>query len=57
MQFFSLDVNKMFQMDDRLAMVVSGAPGDTTTFGELIQRNVQLYKIRHGKEKGKNKRP
>ncbi|XP_065843221.1 proteasome subunit beta type-2-like [Oscarella lobularis] len=42
------DVNKMFQMDDRLAMVVSGAPGDTTTFGELIQRNVQLYKIRHG---------
>ena len=57
MQFFSLDVNKMFQMDDRLAMVVSGAPGDTTTFGELIQRKVQLYKIQHGKEKGKNERP
>ncbi|XP_062506515.1 proteasome subunit beta type-2-like [Corticium candelabrum] len=42
------DQDKLFKLDDRLAVVVAGESGDTTPFGEFIEKNVQLYKIRHG---------
>jgi len=42
------DQDKMFQLTDKLGMVVSGESGDRVYFGELIQKNIQLYKMRHG---------
>ena len=49
--FLSSDQDKLFKLDDRLAVVVAGESGDTTPFGEFIEKNVQLYKIRHGTER------
>jgi hypothetical protein len=33
---------------DRLVMATSGESGDTTQFGEYIEKNIQLYKMRNG---------
>ena len=38
----------MVKLDDRVGMVVCGEAGDSASFGELVQKNIQLYKIRHG---------
>jgi 20S proteasome subunit beta 4 len=38
----------MVKLDDKVGMVVCGDPGDAASFGELVQKNIQLYKIRHG---------
>lgn len=44
------DQDKMFKLTDKLGMVICGESGDTVYFGELIQKNIQLYKMRHGYE-------
>ena len=44
------DQDKMFKLTEKLGMVICGESGDTVYFGELIQKNIQLYKIRHGYE-------
>ena len=42
------DQDKLFRLDDRLGMVVCGEAGDTVYFGEYIQKNVTLYRMRNG---------
>ena len=42
------DQNKLFKLDDRLGMVVCGETGDTVYFGEYIQKNIVLYRMRNG---------
>ena len=42
------DHDKMFQLNDKLLMAVSGEPGDTVQFSEYISKNIQLYKMRNG---------
>ena len=44
------DQDKLVRLDDRLGMVVCGEAGDTVYFGEYIQKNVALYRIRNGYE-------
>ena len=44
------DQDKMFKLTNKLGMVICGESGDTVYFGELIQKNIQLYKMRHGYE-------
>lgn len=42
------DQDKLFKLDDRLGMVVCGEAGDTVYFGEYIQKNIALYRVRNG---------
>ena len=42
------DQNKLFKLDEKLGMVVCGEAGDTVYFGEYIQKNIVLYRIRNG---------
>lgn len=42
------DQNKLFKLDENLGMVVCGEAGDTVYFGEYIQKNIVLYRIRNG---------
>lgn len=42
------DQDKLFKLDDRLGMVTCGEAGDTVYFGEYIQKNIALYRIRNG---------
>ena len=42
------DQDKLIRLDDRLGMVVCGEAGDTVYFGEYIQKNVILYRMRNG---------
>lgn len=42
------DQDKLFKLDDRLGMVVCGEAGDTVYFGEYIQKNIALYRIKNG---------
>lgn len=42
------DQDKLVRLDDGLGMVVCGEPGDTAYFGEYIQKNVILYRMRNG---------
>ena len=42
------DQNKLFKLDENLGMVVCGEAGDTVYFGEYIQKNIALYRIRNG---------
>jgi len=44
-----LDDDKMFKLNSRSAMLVTGEPGDKVQFAEYIQRNLQLYKMINGK--------
>ncbi|CAI8034681.1 Proteasome subunit beta type-2 [Geodia barretti] len=44
------DQDKLVRLDDRLGMVVCGEAGDTAYFGEYIQKNVALYRVRNGYE-------
>ena len=39
--------DKSRQLNDHITMLFSGESGDTVQFAEYIQRNVQLYGIRH----------
>ena len=40
--------DKLFHLGDQLGMVVCGDSGDTVYFGEYIQKNLALYRIRNG---------
>ena len=42
------DQDKLFKLNDRLGMVVCGEAGDTVYFGEYIQKNIALYRVRNG---------
>ncbi|CAG0883284.1 unnamed protein product [Darwinula stevensoni] len=41
------DEEKIYKLGSKLAMAVSGEPGDTTQFAEYIAKNLQLYKMRN----------
>ena len=40
--------DKLFKLEDNLAMVVCGESGDTVYFGEFIQKNMAYYRIKNG---------
>ena len=42
------DQDKLIRLGDQLGMVVCGEAGDTVYFGEYIQKNVTLYRMRNG---------
>ena len=42
------DQDKLFKLDKSIGMVVCGEPGDTSYFGEYIQKNIALYRMRNG---------
>lgn len=42
------DQDKLFKLDKRIGIVVCGEPGDTMYFGEYIQKNMALYRMRNG---------
>ena len=42
------DQDKLFKLDQRIGIVVCGEPGDTMYFGEYIQKNIALYRMRNG---------
>ena len=42
------DLNKFFNLSDRLVMAVSGKSDDTNQIAEYIAKNIQLYKMRNG---------
>ena len=42
------DQDKIFRLDKSVGMVVCGEPGDTVYFGEYIQKNIALYRMRNG---------
>lgn len=42
------DQNKLFKLGDKTGLVVCGEAGDTVYFGEYIQKNVALYRLRNG---------
>ncbi len=42
------DQDKIFKLDKNIGMVVCGEPGDTFYFGEYIQKNIALYRIKNG---------
>ena len=39
---------KIFKLEESLAMVVCGDSGDTVYFGEFIQKNMAYYRIKNG---------
>jgi len=44
------DCDKMQKLSSHLLMGIVGESGDTTQFGEYVEKNVQLYKMRNGYE-------
>ena len=46
--YFILDQDKMFKLNSKALMLVSGESGDTTYFAEYIEKNVSLYKVING---------
>ncbi|XP_065062363.1 proteasome subunit beta type-2-like [Rhopilema esculentum] len=44
------DEDKMFKLNSKTLMLVSGQSGDTTYFAEYIEKNVSLYKVVNGYE-------
>ena len=42
------DQDKLFRLGDKLGMVVCGEAGDTVYFGDYIQKNIALYRMRNG---------
>lgn len=45
-----LDYDKMFKLSEKILLLCVGEAGDTVQFAEYIQKNVQLYKMRNGKD-------
>merc|ERR1712122_77929 len=48
------DDDKMYKINQRGAMLVTGEAGDKVQFAEYIQRNLQLYKMVNGFELSTN---
>lgn len=46
--FINADMDKMVKLNNHSVMLTSGEVGDCSHFGEYVQKNVQLYQIRHG---------
>jgi len=44
------DIDKTYQLSEKLLMSACGEAGDTTQFAEFITKNVQLYKMQNGYE-------
>lgn len=44
------DYDKMFKLSEKILLLCVGEAGDTVQFAEYIQKNVQLYKMRNGKD-------
>lgn len=42
------DQDKLFTLDDKFGMITCGEAGDTVYFGEYIQKNIALYRMRNG---------
>ncbi len=42
------DQDKLFKLDKNVGIVVCGEAGDTVYFGEYVQKNIALYRIRNG---------
>ncbi len=42
------DQDKLFKLDKNVGIVVCGEAGDTVYFGEFIQKNIALYRIKNG---------
>lgn len=42
------DQDKLFKLDKNVGIVVCGEAGDTVYFGEYIQKNISLYRIKNG---------
>ena len=42
------DQDKLFKLDEKCGIVVCGEAGDTVYFGEYIQKNLALYRMRNG---------
>lgn len=42
------DHDKLMKLGDETGMMLCGEAGDCIYFGEFIQKNINLYKIRHG---------
>lgn len=40
----------MFKLSEKILLLCVGEAGDTVQFAEYIQKNVQLYKMRNGKD-------
>lgn len=40
----------MFKLSEKILLLCVGEAGDTAQFAEYIQKNVQLYKMRNGKD-------
>jgi len=47
---FKQDHEKTIKLGSNTIMSITGQSGDTTQFGEYIQKNLQLYKIKNGYE-------
>ena len=43
------DIQKVYQIDDRLAMTIAGSVGDAQALIRLMQGEVNLYKLKFGK--------
>lgn len=50
MRYLSTDEEKKFMLGDKLAMICIGEDGDVAQFGDWCKRNIQLYKLRYGKQ-------
>jgi len=44
------DKDKSFTLGAHQMMVAAGEPGDVKQFGEYVEKNIHLYKYRHGYE-------
>ncbi|VVB99690.1 Proteasome subunit beta [uncultured archaeon] len=45
----SKDIHKIYQIDDFLSMTIAGGVGDAQALIRMMQAEVQLYKLKHGK--------
>lgn len=43
------DIQKIYQVDDRLSMTIAGGVGDAQALIRLMQAEASLYKFKHGK--------
>jgi len=43
------DIQKIYQIDDRLSMTIAGGVGDAQAIIRLMQAEASLYKLKHGK--------
>lgn len=46
----SKDIQKIYQVDEHLAMTVAGGVGDAQALVRLMQAETSLYKFKHGKQ-------